>query len=238
MVCVNTYTCVYLHFICTQTHNHTHTNNEWMYKFHFGSCSVRVWDCLVHRMCFCCNATYRCTLIKIYFPFVVTGSPLLSITSGSSWLYVEWNAQSATFRVLYRESGAPDYQVIVPRPSQLSHNISALQPNTLYNIVVEATHTQTQKKVNSSVTSAYTIPNGELRMQKQILCCGYMLLLPLIACSTWEPLIFWYERDFWDKDRYVDRYRYVDSLLWLQIVSSISNAEHSMTLAKQCNELH
>ena len=90
-------------------------------------------------------------------------SPLLSITSGSSWLYVEWNAQSATFRVLYRESGAPDYQVIVPRTSQLSHNISALQPNTPYNIVVEATHTLTQQKVNSSVTRPYTIPNGECK---------------------------------------------------------------------------
>ena len=83
----------------------------------------------------------------LYFPFSVPiqQSPLLSITSGSSWLYVEWNAQSATFRVLYRESGAPDYQVIVPTTSQLSHNISALQPNTLYNIVVEATHTVTQQ---------------------------------------------------------------------------------------------
>ena len=88
--------------------------------------------------------------------------PLLSITSGSNWLYVEWNAQSATFRVLYRESGAPDYQVIVPTTSQLSHNISALQPNTLYNIVVEATHTVIQDKVNSSVTEAYTTPHGEL----------------------------------------------------------------------------
>ena len=92
--------------------------------------------------------------------------PLLSITFGSSWLYVEWNAQLATFRVLYRESGAPDYQVIVPTTSQLSHNISALQPNTLYNIVVEATHTVTQQnttlqdKVNSSVIRAYTISQG------------------------------------------------------------------------------
>ena len=96
-------------------------------------------------------------------PFVVTGSPLVSITSDSSWLYVEWNAQSATFRVLYRESGAPDYQVIVPRTSQLSHNISALQPNTLYNIVVEATHSLTQQKANSSVTRVYTVPAGELK---------------------------------------------------------------------------
>ena len=89
--------------------------------------------------------------------------PLLSITSGSSWLYVEWNTQSATFRILYRESGAPDYQVIVPTTSQLSHNISALQPNTLYNIVVEATHTALQDKVNSSVTEVYTTPRGELK---------------------------------------------------------------------------
>ena len=95
------------------------------------------------------------------FPFLALELPLLSITSGSSWLYVEWNAQSATFRVLYSESGAPDYQVIVPTTSQLSHNISALQPNTLYNIVVEATHTALQQKVNSSVTKAYTTPQGE-----------------------------------------------------------------------------
>ena len=98
----------------------------------------------------------------ILFPSLALEPPLLSITSGSSWLYVEWNAQSATFRVLYRESGAPDYQVIVPTTSQLSHNISALQPNTLYNIVVEATHTVLQDKVNSSVTRAYTTPQGEL----------------------------------------------------------------------------
>ena len=90
-------------------------------------------------------------------------SPKLTITSGSSWLYVEWNAQSATFRALYRESGAPDYQVIAPPTSQLSHNISALQPNSLYNIVVEATYTLTQHKVNSSATSAYTTPQGELK---------------------------------------------------------------------------
>ena len=97
------------------------------------------------------------------FSFLVLESPTLSITSRSSWIYVEWNSQSATFRVLYRESGAPDYQVIAPPTSQLSHNISALQPNTLYNIVVEATHTVTQQKVNSSVTSAYTTPQGELK---------------------------------------------------------------------------
>ena len=94
------------------------------------------------------------------FPLLAPQSPVLSITSGSSWLYVEWTAQSATFRVLYREGGAPDYQVIVPTTSQLSHNISALQPNTLYYIVVEATHTVTQDKVNSSVTTAYTTPHG------------------------------------------------------------------------------
>ena len=89
--------------------------------------------------------------------------PLLTIENSSSWLYVEWNAQTATFRVLYRASGAPDYQVIANLTSQLSHNISALQPNTLYNIVVEATHTVIQQKVNSSVTSAYTTPQGELK---------------------------------------------------------------------------
>ena len=96
-----------------------------------------------------------------FLVILVLESPTMNISSGSNWLYVEWNAQSATFRVLFRESGAPDYQVIVPRTSQLSHNISALQPNTLYNIVVEATHHLTQQKVNSSVTSAYTTPHGE-----------------------------------------------------------------------------
>ena len=96
------------------------------------------------------------------FPSLALEPPLLSIISGSSWLYVEWNVQSATFRVLYRESGAPDYQGIVSTTSQLSHNISALQPNTLYNIVVEATHTVAHLKVNSSVTTAYTTPHGEL----------------------------------------------------------------------------
>ena len=109
-------------------------------------------------------------VVLILLPFIVNGSPMVSITSGSSWLYVEWNVQSATFRVLYRESGGPDYQVIVPRPSQLSHNISALQPNTLYNIVVEATHTLTQRKYNSSVTRVYTTPIGELIMCEQLLC--------------------------------------------------------------------
>ena len=102
-------------------------------------------------------------MVSILFSFLVPGSPMVNITTGSSWLYVEWNAESATFRVLYKESGAPDYQVIAPPTSQLSHNISALQPNTLYNIVVEATHTVTQQMVNSSVTSAYTAPHGELK---------------------------------------------------------------------------
>ena len=113
---------------------------------------------------------------SLYFLFSVTvlQSPVLSITSGSSWLYVEWNAQSATFRVLYREGGAPDYQVIVPTTSRLSHNISALQPNTLYHIVVEATHTVTQDKVNSSVTTAYTTPHGELMVCIQWVSSVYM----------------------------------------------------------------
>ena len=102
-------------------------------------------------------------VIKFLFPSLALEPPLLNITSGSSWLYVNWNAQSATFRVLYRKSGAPDYQVIVPTTSQLSHNISALQPNTLYNIVLEATHTVTQLKVNGSVTRTYTTPRGELK---------------------------------------------------------------------------
>ena len=99
----------------------------------------------------------------ILFPFLAPEFPMLSITSGSSWLYVEWNNQSATFRVLYRESGAPDYQIIASPASRLSHNISALQPNTVYNIVVDATHTLIQLKVNSSVASAYTTPHGELK---------------------------------------------------------------------------
>ena len=108
------------------------------------------------------NSMSMSIIVLFLFPFLASQPPLLSITSGSSWLYVEWNAQLATFRVLYRESGAPDYQVIVPTTSQLSHNISALQPNTLYNIVVETTHTVTQDKVNSSVTRAYTTPHCEL----------------------------------------------------------------------------
>ena len=122
----------------------------------------------MHTWCACClayvrNVTSYFVVMALIWFFLALASPTLSITSGSSWLYVEWNAQSATFRVLYRESGAPDYQVIAPPTSQLSHNISALQPNTLYNVVVEATHTVTQQKVNSSVTSAYTTPQGELR---------------------------------------------------------------------------
>ena len=107
----------------------------------------------------------------ILFLVLVLKPPLVSVKTGSSWLYVEWTAQSATFRVLYRESGAPDYQVIANLTSQLSHNISALQPNTLYNIVVEATHTVIQQKANSSVTSAYTTPRGELKgMCEQMFC--------------------------------------------------------------------
>ena len=102
-------------------------------------------------------------IVLFLFPFLALEPPLLNIISGSSWLYVEWNAQSATFRVLYRESGAPDYQVIVPTTSQLSHNISALQPNTQHNVVVEATHTALHDKANSSVTEAYTTPHGELK---------------------------------------------------------------------------
>ena len=117
----------------------------------------------------------------ILFLVLVLKPPLVSVKTGSSWLYVEWTAQSATFRVLYRESGAPDYQVIAPPTSQLSHNISALQPNTLYNIVVEATHTVTQQKVNSSVTSAYTTPQGELKdVQATVrLSLGSCLTIPL-----------------------------------------------------------
>ena len=121
---------------------------------------------------------------------IVSVSPVVNITSGSSWLYVEWNAQSATFRVLYRESGAPDYQVIVPRPSQLSHNISALQPNTLYNIVVEATHTLTQVKVNSSVTSVYTVPAGEFcelmyECRSTHCCSAYLNGWQCVSRSLW-----------------------------------------------------
>ena len=121
------------------------------------------------------------------FLVLVLEPPLLIAETGSSWLYVEWNAQSATFRVLYRESGAPDYQVIAPPTSQLSHNISALQPNTLYNIVVEATHTVIQQKVNSSVTSAYTTPHGELKDVWALLCnFGFIVVhVPsfIIACA-------------------------------------------------------
>ena len=127
-------------------------------------------------------------------PFLVPilHSPLLSITSGSSWLYVEWNAQSATFQVLYRESGAPDYQVSMFATSQLSHNISALQPNTLYNIVVEATHTVAYctDKANSSVTTPYTTPNGEWKnVPVSTFDSGFMLYNYLETCffswSSW-----------------------------------------------------
>ena len=119
-------------------------------------------------------------IMLFLFPYLALEPPLLSITSGSSWLYVEWNAQPATFRVLYRESGAPDYQVIVATTSQLSHNISALQPNTLYNMVVEATHTVTQDKVNSSVTTAYTTPQGELEgvhTKSSVYMCNYVAII-------------------------------------------------------------
>ena len=93
---------------------------------------------------------------------------------------MEWNAQSATFRVLYRESGAPDYQVIVATTSQLSHNISALQSNTLYNIVVEATHTVLQDRVNSSVTMAYTTLHGKLEgvhTMSSVYMCNYVAIV-------------------------------------------------------------
>ena len=134
------------------------------------------------------SCTYLCsynTCNITLFPSLALEPPLLSITSaGSSWLYVEWNAQLATFRVLYRESGAPDYQVIVPTTSQLSHNISALRPNTLYNIVVEATHTALQQKVNSSVTRAYTTPQGELEGMHAhiIIFCGNDFTIILRLC--------------------------------------------------------
>ena len=126
------------------------------------------WHSLAHEKNFVDDTICQPQGLSLYY--LVLESPTVSITSGLSWMYVEWNAQSATFRLLYRESGAPDYQVIVPRTSQLSHNISALQPNTLYNIVVEAAHTLTQQKINSSVTTAYTTTNGELRIREQMLC--------------------------------------------------------------------
>ena len=119
--------------------------------------------CLCKVYVLVCSCLPIISFNTIFLSCLALESPLLSITSGSSsWLYVEWKAQSATFRVLYRESGAPDYQVIVPTTSQLSHNISALQPNTLYNVVVEATHTVIQQKVNSSVNRVYTISQGVL----------------------------------------------------------------------------
>ena len=109
------------------------------------------------------STLYNGTIVIIPFLVPVQQPPLLRITPGSTWLYVEWNAQSATFRVLYKESGAPDYQVSASTTSQLSHKISALQPNTLYDIVVEATHNVAycDDKANSSVTIPYTTPNGE-----------------------------------------------------------------------------
>ena len=118
--------------------------------------------CLCKVYVLVCSCLTIISFNTIFLSCLALDPPLLSITSGSSWLYVEWNAQSATFRVLYRESGAPDYQVIVPTTSQLSHNISALQPNTLYNVVVEATHNVIQQKVNSSVNRVYTISQGVL----------------------------------------------------------------------------
>ena len=145
-----TYTCVNT---CTHRNTHTHAYTHTQYA-HRCICIVYV---LV------CSCLPIISFNTIFLPCLALEPSLLSITSGSSsWLYVEWNAQSATFRVLYRESGAPNYQVIVPTTSQLSHNISALQPNTLYNVVVEATHTVIQEKVNSSVNRVYIISQGVL----------------------------------------------------------------------------
>ena len=122
---------------------------------------------------------------KILFPSLALVPPLLNITSGSSWLYVEWINQSATYRVLYRESGAPDYQVIVSTKLQQTHNISALQPNTLYNVVVEATHTALQQKVNSSVKEAYTTPQGELEDIRVSLLVPVVLLRQTPKLANW-----------------------------------------------------
>ena len=139
----HTHTRIHAHTICTQMH---------MQSF-----------CLSILVCSCLLII---SFNTIFLPCLALEPPLLSITSGSSsWLYVEWKAQSATFRVLYRESGAPDYQVIMPTTSQLSHNISALQPNTLYKIVVETAHNVIQEKVNSSVNRVYTISQGVLAYQ-------------------------------------------------------------------------
>ena len=153
------YTLYYYHaclFAWTHTHLYIHEHNDIHHYQHtiFIVCTTKdMWFMVLFTM----------AVVVIPFLVPILHSPLLCVTSGSSWLYVKWNAQSATFRVLYRESGASDYQVIVSTTSQLSHNISALQPNTLYNIVVEAKYNETlcEDKVNSSVTTAYTTPNGE-----------------------------------------------------------------------------
>ena len=145
-----TYTCVNT---CTHRNTSTHACTHTQYA-HRCICKVYV---LV------CSCLTIISFNNIFLSCLALEPLLLSITSGSSsWLYVEWKTQSATFRVLYRESGEPDYQVIVPTTSQLSHNISALQPNTPYNVVVEATHTVIQEKVNSSVNRVYTISQGVL----------------------------------------------------------------------------
>ena len=154
----------------TYTHTHTHT-----YMHSTVLCCVRFYILKCVK-----SILYNGTIVIIPFLVPTLHSPLLRITSGSSWLYVEWNAQSATFRVLYRESGTPDYQVIVPTTSQLSHNISALQPNTLYNIVVEATHNVAycDDKANSSVTTPYTTPNGEWKnVPVSTFDSGFMLII-------------------------------------------------------------
>ena len=102
---------------------------------------------------FLCSYNTGTPCNKHLFPSLALEPQLLSITSGSSWLYVEWSNQSATFRVLYRESSAPDYQVIVPTTSQLSHNISALQPNTLYNLRIVTLWNTAHERTNSSTVS-------------------------------------------------------------------------------------
>ena len=144
--------------MCTDTHTyiHEHTDIHHNQLTIFIVCSKRH---AIHGI------VYNGSTVVIPFLAHVQHSPLLSITSGSSWLYVELNTQPATVRFLYRESGATDYQVIVLTTSQLTHNISALQPNTLYDIVVEAKYKETlcedKFTVNSSVTTAYTTPNSE-----------------------------------------------------------------------------
>ena len=115
----------------THTHTHAHTHN--MHTDAYAKCMSYI----------VCSCLPIISFNTIFLSCLALEPPLLSITSGSSsWLYVEWNAQSATFRVLYRESGAPDYQVIVPTTSHLSHNISALQPNTLHNYCCSGSHAQ------------------------------------------------------------------------------------------------